>query len=63
LVLIALDRDGEALAELSQAAQQAGIEQVQQRPEFMQAVFHRRAGEGNPALAAQAGGGSRLSTP
>ena len=56
--MIALDRDGEALAELGQAAQQAGIEQVQQRPEFMQAVFHRRAGEGNAALAAQAGGGS-----
>ena len=59
LVLVALDRDGEALAELGQAAQQAGIEQVQQRPEFVEAVFHRRAGEGNAALAAEASGGPR----
>ena len=56
-VLVALDRQGEALAELGQAAQQAWIEQVQQGPQFMEAVFHRRAGESNPALAAQAGGG------
>jgi len=45
LVALAFDGGGIALAELPAAAQQARVEQVHDRPQVGEPVFHRGAGE------------------
>ena len=49
LVAVPLDRDGEALPELPGRAQQAGREDVHDRPQLREPVLHRRPGQRHPS--------------
>ena len=48
LVAVALDGNGEAVPERRLRAEQAGVEEVHQRPQLEEPVLDRRAGERHP---------------
>ena len=47
-------------AELLRASEQAGIDEVEDRPQVAEVVFHRRSGQGDPCFSLQGLGGARL---
>ena len=47
-------------AELLRASEQAGIDEVEDRPQVAEVVFHRRSGQGDPGFSLQGLGGARL---
>ena len=51
-VAVALDRQPVALAEEGLIAEHLGVEEIHQRPQLADPVFHRRARQGNPEAAA-----------
>ena len=54
-VAVLLDRVGEALVELAGRAEQAGVDHVHDGPQVGQAVFHRRARQGEAKARGDAG--------
>jgi hypothetical protein len=53
LVLLLVPVHGEPLLELVAAAEHLGQQEVQQRPQLMQVVLQRRAGDQEPVAGAQ----------